>query len=450
MKRLNLTPESKAQAQKWGLFGALVLSLGFNLSWNPQLTQIARHEIKAGSMELASEDKIVVDLEQINSKKYKNLEMEVRQGPKADGKNKLLGRIVQKKSAITEGQVAETCKECTELRDLGITANFSDVSDVTAAVIFQKVKEQDELVSTTKVEIKESASIKASDKCADEEGQDLLDCKMETYESLVTSCDSKSGKEKKACNQELKVELKDSFSTIKKSYSACLKRSRTRISEDIDCEALAEFAIDTVIPNGPKDQVSDSSKFLKARADRELGALLADMDAKKVLPFEQNRILQSHLFKMGATPRQVFNAQTLRWEMQIDPIPRAGTWLGDIYDSYTANSNYGHDGDDATRAFVDSIYGPYRDLQLKTVTTPAGTGTGSALEYFKSTTSTSDLYTTTAAPVNLQQYRGPVPTSGIPVPPPMDRHDTGYAPQQPQQQYQQPQQQPLLSPSQRH
>lgn len=403
MKHVTLSPELK----KWGTFGALVVTLGFSLSWNPQQPFIARNELGVVSTELASatdDNRAEIDMGTV-SDQYKGIKAKVTYLEKDKQFVVVTSRV------DSEGKSIETCDACTKAR-ISNDKEYSLKNENDLLSIAYKIANDPKLkefANKKKEDDKKSDSkdkVASEDLCEDKVGDSELTCRMEVYTSAVTACkDSKlvTSKKKlkegeKSCDQK----LTDAFAPIEKAMKKCSSTRKLRIDDDLDldCDSLKDFAQDEVLSESPSSgHIRKTLRFLGAGLNAQLSADQARLRQAGAQPtqIEQQMAFElENLVGASAIQQMVYNPATGQYQKQYTVVPARGA-SNAFYSALQGNDRF-KTSQAVDSFFNDNFFKNYSALRLNDLNNPAGN--------ILATYNFDALSNSIGVPSNLAEYRG--------------------------------------------
>jgi len=245
--------------QKWSLFTSLVLSLGFNLSMNPQAPQLARNQVHTLDLaQLAAPATTgvnpadpnlsfgsVINLgEKTSDERLKQYGVVLTLNVEGDK----VSYIIKKKN--TEGYTSEGCEECSR-KYIDTPKQFDKNNAAHIQAVLAKIAgiEQEKLMKAPKTEGKDNkaeADKKSTDKnghemfaesCRDKSDDEIMDCQYDVITKEIEACPKWSA----SCESKLKAKFKP-FDDMFKACSRRTSSSRLKSAEDTDCDSAKEFA----------------------------------------------------------------------------------------------------------------------------------------------------------------------------------------------------------------
>lgn len=278
--------------KKWSLFSGLLLAVGFSLSWNPELAQIARNEIHtldlAQSAPPAKDGKVnpadpnlfgsVLNLgEYVQDERLNKYGVVLT----LDTTGSRISYLIKKKKENTEGYTTEGCEEC--LRKSVSTpeqfqaTNINHIKSVIADIamtnqksLLEAAKKISETTATTakrddpKREEKSEASRvneKFAEKCRSKSDEELMDCQYEELKIVLESCK----KNDRACEKTSRAMFKPIEELFKNCSSATnARRSQFKTEEDVDCKYAQDLA-ETILSELPSEYaLKKAANYLRA------------------------------------------------------------------------------------------------------------------------------------------------------------------------------------------
>lgn len=350
------------RVQKWSLFTSLVVSLGFNLSMNPQAPQLARNGVQTMDLaQLAAPASTGVNTadpnlafgsiinlgDKTSDERLKNYGVVLTLNVEGDK----VSYIIKKKTS-TEGYSSEGCDEC-HRKSMDTPKQFdkNNASHIQAIIAKIADEEQDRLMKAPKLsgkDKKEEATAKSDEKdgremfaesCRKKSDDELMDCQYSVIQAEIEACPKWSS----SCESKLKAK----FKPFEDMFKACTKgkKSKFKSIEDVDCESAKDFA-ENILEDVPSEYaLKKASSFLQSTVIERSAAYRDQLVKRHVDPLTVSNLVKTQFDRTAGTysvqvPQYDSNGRFVKMVDGVSPYPANGTYGSSVLKHLLTNDRF--------------------------------------------------------------------------------------------------------------
>ncbi len=408
------------RVQKWSLFTSLVLSLGFNLSMNPQAPQLARNG-GFHTMDLAQSapDKAAVNPadpnlafgsiinlgDKTSDERLKGYGVVLTLNVEGDK----VSYIIKKKNS-TEGYSSEGCEECNR-KSIDTPKQFdkNNASHIQAIIAQIADQEQARLMKAPKTESKvaDGKDKKSDEKdsnsmfvesCRKKSDDEIMQCQYDAITSDIEACPKWSS----SCESKLKAKLKPFEDLFKACSKSKISKSKFKSTEDVDCDSAKDFA-ESILEDVPSESaLKKAASFLQATLIDRSATYRDQLVKRHVDPLSVSNLVKTQFDRSAGTysvqvPQYDTNGRFVKMVDAVSPYPANGSYGSSVLNHLLSNDRF-KSQDAAADFFKSNFYDALSDTRTALYK--------SDISAFTYPTADAETGFSGITPPDLSQYRG--------------------------------------------